>query len=84
MSRICNVSYASKMERQTYHASPTADFEYCIGCFVLLGVAEGSMEGSLGILASADSAGLRVHTGSRRLMTLKLRRHALICVTVLL
>jgi hypothetical protein len=59
MSRICNVSYASKMERQTYHAGAPADFEYCIGCFALLGAAEGSMEGSLGILASADSAAVR-------------------------
>jgi hypothetical protein len=52
MSRIYYVSYACEKERQTYHAGATADFEYCIGCFALLGAAEGSMEGSLGILAA--------------------------------
>lgn len=69
----------------TYHASASTDNQRLRVCFVVIG--ERGMEGGLKIPVSrgnASIAAMAEQTGKTRLMTLRLSRQALICVTVLL
>lgn len=69
----------------TYHAGASTDNERLLVCFVV--VAERGMEGGLKTPVSecnTEVTTMAEQTGKTRLMTLRLRRQALICVTVLL
>lgn len=71
----------------TYHAGASTDNERLLICLVV--IAERGMEGGLKTPVSRCNAEVEVaamaeQTGKTRLMTLRLSRQALICVTVLL